>query len=108
MKPSLHELEARERRETMECYRGRLESEAREYGLRFKPGMDIWKLADIVQAEERRREWPELAARAKALGVPTHNLFFRRENAAIALDCYAAERHQQLLKKYGYQPTKER
>lgn len=64
--------------------------------------MDIWELARIVHEEEDRRKWPELEKRAAALGVQTHGLFGRRQYAAVSLDCYAAEEHQQLLKKYGY------
>lgn len=102
--PSLRELERIDLDRRMEKHRASLESRAHRYGIKFKPGIDIWDLSDLVYKREDRDKRPRIEARARSLGVSTSWFFglFQRSNVDIQLACYRVEDRLRLARKLGY------
>ena len=98
--PTLRELQGHDRQLRAEGYRPGLLADARRLGIEVADDIDIWKLMDAVHGEQDRLRWPGLVKQAEALGMRPRKYRRRSDATRLALDIYAEQDRQRLLKQY--------
>jgi len=80
----------------------RIRAEARALGVKDPDGKNLWDVLGRLNDARDELSRPELEARAKALGVRTHNWFGgKRWFTDLSLAVYDAEERKRLSREMG-------